>query len=307
MSLQGAGPRRRRIVAGNWKMHFLAAEAAGFCRELLRGLASGSPAALTEVGSGSGSHGLRLGEGPKSSAPAAPAPRPKGGRGNLNHYPEVVLFPSFPLLPAVAAALAGSEVTLGAQDLHPADRGAHTGDVSGPQVLDAGCRWVLCGHSERRRDHAESDELIARKVAAAIRHGLAPLLCVGEQREQREAGETLAVLERQLRSGLSLALSSPAAPAVSKPAGLVIAYEPVWAIGTGLTASPETAQEAHQFLRATAAGLAGEDAAVTLLYGGSVTPANAAGLIAQPDVDGFLVGGASLDPRQFLAIIACSG
>jgi triosephosphate isomerase len=201
----------------------------------------------------------------------------------------------------VAAALAGSEVTVGAQDLHPADRGAHTGDVSGPQVLDAGCRWVLCGHSERRRDHAESDELIARKVAAAIRHGLAPLLCVGETREQREAGETLAVLERQLRSGLSLA------PAVAELAGLVIAYEPVWAIGTGLTASPETAQEAHQFLRATAAGLAGEDAAVTLLYGGSATPANAAGLIAQPDVDGFLVGGASLDPRQFLAIIACSG
>lgn len=279
MNRQGAGPRRRRIVAGNWKMHFLAAEAAGFCRELLRGLAPGGP-----------------------GGPGVP-----GGA-------EVVLFPSFPLLPAVAAALAGSEVTLGAQDLHPADRGAHTGDVSGPQVLDAGCRWVLCGHSERRRDHAESDELIARKVAAANRHGLAPLLCVGETREQREAGETLAVLERQLRSGLSslaprspAVAAAPAAPPVSERAGLVIAYEPVWAIGTGLTASPETAQEAHQFLRATAAGLAGEDAAVTLLYGGSVTPANAAGLIAQPDVDGFLVGGASLDPRQFLAIIACSG
>jgi len=279
MSPQGAGPRRRRIVAGNWKMHFLAAEAAGFCHELLRGLAASGPAAPT-VGSG----------------------------------PEVVLFPSFPLLPAVAAALAGSEVAMGAQDLHPADRGAHTGDVSGPQVLDAGCRWVLCGHSERRRDHAESDELVARKVAAAIRHGLAPLLCVGETREQREAGETLAVLERQLRSGLSPLPSRsaavgevPAPAAAGEHAGLVVAYEPVWAIGTGLTASPETAQEAHQFLRATAAQLAGEDAPVTLLYGGSVTPASAAGLIAQPDVDGFLVGGASLDPRQFLAIIACSG
>ena len=263
----GARPRRRRIVAGNWKMHFLAAEAAGFCAELRRGLQAGRV--------------------------------------------EVVLFPSFPLLPAVAAALAGSAVTMGAQDLHPADRGAHTGDVSGPQVLDAGCRWVLCGHSERRRDHGESDELIARKMAAAIRHGLAPLLCVGETREQREAGETLAVLERQLRSGLSaLPAPSPAAPAsvaAGERADLVLAYEPVWAIGTGLTASPETAQEAHRFLRTAAAGLAGEDAAVTLLYGGSVTPANAAGLIAQPDVDGFLVGGASLDPRQFLAIIACSG
>jgi triosephosphate isomerase len=266
MSTPAAGPRRRRIVAGNWKMHFLAAEAAGFCRELRRG--------------------------PASSV-------------------EVVVFPSFPLLPAVAAALAGSEVTLGAQDLHPADRGAHTGDVSGPQIHDAGCRWVLCGHSERRRDHAESDELIASKVAAAARHGLAPLLCVGETREQREAGETLAVLARQLRGGLSaLPRYSPASPAGwanVEGAGLVIAYEPVWAIGTGLTASPETAQEVHEFLRAEAAGLAGEGAAVTLLYGGSVTPANAAGLIAQPDVDGFLVGGASLDPRQFLAIIACSG
>jgi len=282
----GAGPpRRRRIVAGNWKMHFLAAEAAGFCRELLRGLPAG------EAGN-----------------PGDPGVLPPAAGV------EVVLFPSYPLLPAVAAALAGSAVTLGAQDLHPADRGAHTGDVSGPQILDAGCRWVLCGHSERRRDHGESDELIARKVAAAIRHGLAPLLCVGETREQREAGETLAVLERQLRSGLSslpsrspAAAASSAASAAGERADLVIAYEPVWAIGTGLTASPETAQEAHQFLRAAAAELAGEDAAVTLLYGGSATPANAAGLIAQPDVDGFLVGGASLDPRQFLAIIACSG
>jgi triosephosphate isomerase len=253
--------RRRRIVAGNWKMHLLKGEATAFCRELLRGL-------------------------------ARPAP-------------EVILFPSFPLLPPVVQELAGSEVAVGAQDLHPADRGAHTGDVSGPQLRDAGCNWVLCGHSERRRDHAESDELVARKAAAAVRHGLAPLLCVGETREQREAGETLAVLERQLTVGLSLL--SPLTSGEGQ-GGLVIAYEPVWAIGTGLTASPETAQEAHHFLRAAAAGLTGEQpAAVTLLYGGSVTAANAAGLIAQPDVDGFLVGGASLDPRQFLAIIACSG
>ena len=255
---------RRRIVAGNWKMHFVAADAAAFCRELRRGLAE-----------------------PRQE-PAGPA------------RPEVVLFPSFPLLPGVARELAGSDVAMGAQDVHPAERGAHTGDVAAPQLVDAGCRWVLCGHSERRRDHGESDELIARKVAAAVRHGLAPLLCVGETREQREAGETLAVLERQVRGGLS---SRPAGPA-----GMVVAYEPVWAIGTGLTASPETAQKAHQFLRGVVSEAAGQGAgAVTLLYGGSVTPANAAGLIAQPDVDGFLVGGASLDPRQFLAIIACSG
>ncbi|HYL06114.1 MAG TPA: triose-phosphate isomerase [Thermoanaerobaculia bacterium] len=266
------------MVAGNWKMHLLAAEAASFCRELRHGLAAGA------------------------------AERPK-----------VILFPSFPLLPAVARELAGSGVAMGAQDLHPADRGAHTGDVSGPQLVDAGCGWVLCGHSERRRDHAESDELVARKVAAAARHRLTPLLCVGETREQREAGETLAVLERQVSRGLAPLLSLPELPAsaegaegtegtVGSPRGSVIAYEPVWAIGTGLTASPETAEEAHQFLRATVSGLTGEEpAAVTLLYGGSVTAANAAGLIAQPDVDGFLVGGASLDPRQFLAIIACSG
>ncbi|MBV8199348.1 MAG: triose-phosphate isomerase [Acidobacteria bacterium] len=255
--------RRRRIVAGNWKMHLLAAEAVGFCRELLRGL----------------------------ERPA----------------PEVILFPSFPLLPPVVQELAGSEVTVGAQDLHPADRGAHTGDVSGPQLRDAGCSWVLCGHSERRRDHAETDELVARKVAAAARHGLAPLLCVGETREQRDAGETLAVLERQATVGLSL-LSPLTSGGGGWPGGLVLAYEPVWAIGTGLTASPETAQEAHNFLRAAVTRLTGErPEALTLLYGGSVTAANASSLIAQPDVDGFLVGGASLDPQQFLAIIAGSG
>jgi triosephosphate isomerase (TIM) len=260
----GPVDRRRRIVAGNWKMHLLAAAAAGFCAELRRGLAASDPAARAEV----------------------------------------VLFPSFPLIPAVVRELAGSEVEVGGQDLHPAERGAHTGDVSAPQLADAGCRWVLCGHSERRRDHGESDELIARKLAAAARHGLTPVLCVGETREQREAGETFAVLERQLRTGLA---AHPAA-AGTAAALVVVAYEPVWAIGTGLTASPETAQEAHDFLRRGICSATGAAAGgVTLLYGGSVTPANAAGLIAQPDVDGFLVGGASLDPGQFLAIIACSG
>jgi triosephosphate isomerase len=269
----GPGARRRRIVAGNWKMHLLGAAAADFCAELRRGLAPSDPAVAN---------------------PAAP------GRGARV---QVVLFPSFPLIPAVVSELAGSEVEVGGQDLHPAERGAHTGDVSAPQLVDAGCRWVLCGHSERRRDHGESDELIASKLAAAARHGLTPVLCVGETREQREAGETFAVLERQLRTGLA-----PHPVAAGAAAALVVAYEPVWAIGTGLTASPETAQEAHDFLRrgiCAATGAPADEA--TLLYGGSVTPANAAGLIAQPDVDGFLVGGASLDPRQFLAIIACSG
>jgi triosephosphate isomerase (TIM) len=258
-----AAASRRRIVAGNWKMHLLEAQAAGFCAELRRG--------LEEV--------------ERTASQAGP---------------KVVLFPSFPLIPRVARELAGSGVEVGGQDLHPADQGAHTGDVSAPQLAGAGCRWALCGHSERRRDHGESDELIARKLAAAARHGLTPVLCVGESRQQRESGATLEVLERQVRSGLHTHPGPPSA--------VVVAYEPVWAIGTGLTASPETAQQAHEFLRRAVCGLLGVDAeAVTLLYGGSVTPANAAGLIAQPEVDGFLVGGASLDPRQFLAIIACSG
>lgn len=211
---------------------------------------------------------------------------------------EVVLFPSFPLLPVLARGLAGSPVALGGQDLHPQAQGAHTGDVSGPQLADAGCTWVLCGHSERRQDHHESDELVGAKVAAAVAHGLTPLLCVGETRDQRQAGETLPVLARQLR----VALAAP-------PERFAVAYEPVWAIGSGETATPEMAQEAHAFVRRCLGELAGEAVAAStrILYGGSANPANAASLVAQPDVDGFLVGGASLDPDRFLAIIRTCG
>ncbi len=268
----------RVLVAGNWKMHLCREDAAAFCRELRRGL-------------------LERAEGRVETGEAAA---------------QVLIFPSFPLIPLVALELAGSPVEVGGQDLHPAERGAHTGDVSAPQLVDAGCRWVLCGHSERRRDHAESDELVGRKVVAAAGHGLSPILCVGETRAERERGETFAVLERQMRAGLAAyptpetaVAGRPAAPAPPVP---TIAYEPVWAIGTGLTASPEIAQEAHSFLRRVLCEVRGAaGAALSILYGGSATPANAAVLIAQPDVDGFLVGGASLDPRQFLAIIACSG
>ena len=244
---------RRPIIAANWKMHLLRAEAVASCRALRRGLGASSV--------------------------------------------RVVVFPSFPLLPAVAAELAESEVAVGAQDLHPADKGAHTGDVSGAQVADAGCSWVLCGHSERRRDHGESDELVAQKVAAAVRHKLCPLVCVGETREERAAGRTLEVLERQLRAAV------PALP--EPPARFALAYEPVWAIGTGEVATAATAQEAHRYLRGRVAELldAQRAAALPILYGGSVTPDNAAGLFAEPDVDGFLVGGASLDPQKFLGII----
>ena len=238
---------RTRIVAANWKMNLLQAEAAVHVRVV-------------------------RGEEP-----------PEGTR--------VVVFPSFPLIPAVAAELQGSRIAVGGQDLHPEDKGAFTGDVSGEQLRDAGCTWVLCGHSERRQGHGEGDDLVARKIAAALRHGLIPLVCVGETREERKAGDTLRVLERQVRSAME--------PLERKE--FALAYEPVWAIGTGETATPEIAQEAHRFIR----DLVGEEAPI--LYGGSATPENAPGLIAQADVDGFLVGGASLDPRKFLSIIRASG
>jgi triosephosphate isomerase len=211
---------------------------------------------------------------------------------------EVVLFPSFPLLPAVASELAGTAAACGGQDLHPDDSGAHTGDVSGAQLAAVGCRWVLCGHSERRHDHGESDELVGRKVAAAGRHGLLPLICVGETRRERAAGRTREVLERQLRAALPQGVDR-----------FALAYEPVWAIGSGETATPEIAQEAHAFLRRVLADLRGAEvaAACRILYGGSVKPDNAAELAARPDVDGFLVGGASLDPEGFLAIIGVYG
>jgi len=243
------------LVAANWKMHLLRADAAAYCRALRAEL-------------------------------------PSAGRSR------VVIFPSFPLLSLVARELAGSGVAVGGQDLHPEDKGAHTGDVSGAQLADAGCSWVLCGHSERRRDHGETDELVARKTAAALRHGLVPLVCVGETREERRAGETFAVLERQLRGVLA---------GLAAAAGFALAYEPVWAIGTGETATPEIAQQAHRFLRGVLAGIRPAAQEVPLLYGGSVTPENAASLHAQPDVDGFLVGGASLDPQKFLGIIRASG
>jgi len=205
---------------------------------------------------------------------------------------EVALFPSFPLLVAASASLAGSAVALGAQDLHPEPRGAFTGDVCAAQLVDSGCRWVLCGHSERRRGHGESDELVARKAAAALAAGLAPLVCVGESKEERHSGRTFDVLARQVEA-------LPVDPRVA------LAYEPVWAIGTGENATPEAAADAHAFLRARRARRAGDAlaAALRILYGGSVTPENAADLARESDVDGFLVGGASLDPSRFRAII----
>lgn len=211
-----------------------------------------------------------------------------------NSAAEVVIFPSFPLLSTVAEELGDGPVACGGQDLHTEDKGAHTGDVSGPQLVDAGCRWVLCGHSERRSDHSESDELVGQKAVAANRLGLYPMICLGETLEERQAGRTFEVLERQLNAALE-----------DRPDPFALAYEPVWAIGTGETATPEIAQEAHKHLREHLADLLGDEAARVkrIVYGGSANPGNAGTLIAEPDIDGFLVGGASLDPEKFLAII----
>jgi triosephosphate isomerase len=256
------GGRRRTIVAANWKMNLLTRDATDFCRELRRGLA----------------------------APNATSSKP-------GFEARVALFPPFPLIPVVVRELVESEVEIGGQDLHPSDKGAHTGDVSGHQLRDVGCAWVLCGHSERRRDHHEGDELVARKVEAAERNHLMPMLCCGETREERGRGETFAVLARQVRAAL-----------VGRKLPLALAYEPIWAIGTGETAAPAQAQEAHAFLRGELREIFGDaGGGVSILYGGSVTPETAAGLAAQPDLDGFLVGGASLDPQKFLAIIRSSG
>jgi triosephosphate isomerase len=205
---------------------------------------------------------------------------------------EVVLFPSFLSIPTLAEALAGAPVEVGGQDLHAQPEGAHTGDVSAAQLLDAGCRWVLCGHSERRRDHGETDARVIAKARAALAAGLRPIVCVGESRDERRAGQTFDVLDRQVAE-------------LPEDSGLLLAYEPVWAIGTGETATPEVAADAHRFLRERLGRRLGEPYACRLriLYGGSVTPDNASELAARADIDGFLVGGASLDPRRFLAIL----
>jgi len=213
-------------------------------------------------------------------------------------HADVVLFPSFTLLPTVAEQLAGSAIAWGGQDVHEAAKGAHTGDVSAAQLADVGATWALCGHSERRQDHGESNDVVGRKAVAARAAGLLPLICVGETAEQRRQGATFEVLEAQLVAALA-----------GGPWPFALAYEPVWAIGTGETASPEQAQEVHAFLREHLSRLLGAERGekVRILYGGSVKPANAAGLFAQKDIDGFLVGGASLDADSFSDIIGSSG
>ncbi|MCB1702323.1 MAG: triose-phosphate isomerase [Pseudomonadales bacterium] len=208
---------------------------------------------------------------------------------------EVAVCPSYVHLAQAIELCAGSAVAVGAQDCSRMPAGAYTGEVSADMLVDQGCRWVILGHSERRQYHAESDALIAEKLSAAVAAGLQVIVCVGETREQRESGEAEAVVAGQLRGALQ---------GQENLAGLVVAYEPVWAIGTGLTASPEQAQAMHAFIRACLSGLAGVDADATrVLYGGSVKAGNANQLFAQQDIDGALVGGAALDAGEFLAIV----
>ena len=212
---------------------------------------------------------------------------------------EIVLAPPFTALAAVAGACRGSNVAAAAQNVHWEPHGAFTGEVGVAMVRDAGARHVIVGHSERRHLFGEDDAAVNRKTQAVLAGGLTPIVCIGETLAQREADETAAVLDRQIDGGLA-GLTADAIGSI------VIAYEPVWAIGTGRTATPAQAQAAHAQVRSRLATVAGQAAAdrCRLLYGGSVKPANAADLCAQPDVDGALVGGASLDPRSFAEIVA---
>jgi len=213
---------------------------------------------------------------------------------------DVLVMPPFVYLDRLGARAASAGLLLGAQDLSEHAEGAYTGEISGGILADAGAAYVLVGHSERRQYHGESDEVVAAKFEAALAAGLKPVLCVGESRQQREAGETEAAVGAQIDAVLSRC-------GVSGFSGGVVAYEPVWAIGTGLVATPEQAQQVHAFIRAR---LARHDATIAgriqILYGGSMKPQNAADLLACQDIDGGLIGGASLKSDEFIAIVKAS-
>jgi len=211
---------------------------------------------------------------------------------------EIALFPSPVLLPTVTAACNASDVAVGAQNIHFAEEGAYTGETSVRQLIAVGGTHTLIGHSERRQYFAETDEIVNKKLHTALKHGILPVVCVGEVLAEREAGETESVLKTQVTGAFVGITPEAAAP-------IVIAYEPVWAIGTGKTATPELAAEAHAVIRKEATEIFGEDFAskLRILYGGSVKPENASALMAQEEIDGALVGGASLDARSFAAIV----
>jgi len=243
---------RRKIVAGNWKLH---------------GSREFATALVTDIVNGAPEQGV-----------------------------ELVILPPLPYLGELVEDFGDTGLAFGAQDVSSNEKGAYTGEVSASMLHEVGARYGLVGHSERRQYHQESSELVARKFMAAVHAGLVPVLCVGETLEQREAGQTEAVIAAQLAPVLERAGAQGFANAV-------VAYEPVWAIGTGRTASKEQAQQVHAFIRGEVAKVDARIAdSLAILYGGSVKPDNAAELFAQPDVDGGLVGGASLVAADFLAI-----
>jgi triosephosphate isomerase len=212
---------------------------------------------------------------------------------------DVIVAPPYTAIAAVAHELHETKVEVSAQNLHPKDSGAFTGEVSAPMLLESGAKWVIIGHSERRQYFGETDASVAEKVTAALAKGLRPIACVGETLAEREKGETLAVVRRQI--------DAFAKTLAGQPGVGVIAYEPVWAIGTGKVAGPEQAQEVHAMIRAELAKINKDFAEKTqILYGGSMKGSNAAGLLAEADVDGGLVGGASLDAADFAAIAAAA-
>jgi triosephosphate isomerase (TIM) len=241
---------RRPLIAGNWKMNGLKADAL----ILAKGVADGAKAT-----------------------------------SNC----DLLVCPPATLIMAVAQAVKGSSVLVGGQDCHPKANGAHTGDVAAEMLRDAGAAYVIVGHSERRTDHGETDAIVRAKAEAAWRAGLIPIVCIGETLAEREAGSTFSVLARQIRGSI---------PPAATAARLVVAYEPVWAIGTGKTPTTAEVAAAHAHIRKELGGAMSEASAVRLLYGGSVKGSNAAELLAAGDVDGALVGGASLKADEFLAI-----
>ena len=249
---------RRKLIVGNWKMNGLAGDGL----VLARGVAAGAKA-LEKV----------------------------------ERACDIGIAPPATLLREAAGALAGSNVLLGGQDCHGDVKGAHTGDISAEMLADAGCKFVIVGHSERRADHDESDDIVQNKTMAAHGIGLTAIVCVGESEAQRNAGDALGVIVRQLADSV---------PERITPKDTVIAYEPIWAIGTGRTASLEEIAEMHGDIRAWLKGHTG-DKDFRILYGGSVKPDNAREILALEDVDGALVGGASLKAEDFLAICAACG
>ena len=252
---------RKKIVAANWKMNMLQAEAAEFVKDLL----------------------LELGENMSAA--------------------EIVIVPPFTAIAKVADVVgSGQNIKVGAQNMFWERSGAFTGEISAAMLRDLFVRYVVLGHSERRQLFGETDDMVNRKVRCALEATLRPIVCIGETLEQRDAGRVEEILERQLRGGLADEESKDFHE-------IVVAYEPVWAIGTGRNATPEQAQEAHAFIRAMLRQLSDNATAerIRIQYGGSVKPENARALMSQPDIDGALVGGASLDARSFAQIILAAG